>query len=122
MVVENKVRYNWATLGTGVIANELAQALEKSGGNLYSVANRTYAKGVDFAQKYGIEKVYDKIDDVFSDDNVDIIYISTPHNTHIDFLRKVIYFFDLIYTHNIPYIFFLYLINLFLQQYYMLFL
>ena len=29
MVVENKVRYNWATLGTGVIANELAQALEK---------------------------------------------------------------------------------------------
>ena len=88
--MENKVRYNWATLGTGVIANELAQALEKLGGKLYSVANRTYAKGVDFAQKYGIEKVYDKIDDVFRDDNVDIIYISTPHNTHIDFLRKAL--------------------------------
>ena len=55
--MENKVRYNWATLGTGVIANELAQALEKLGGKLYSVANRTYAKGVDFARKYGIEKV-----------------------------------------------------------------
>lgn len=86
----NKVRYNWATLGTGVIANELAQALEKLGGKLYSVANRTYAKGVDFAQKYGIEKVYDQIDDVFKDENVDIIYISTPHNTHIDFLRKAL--------------------------------
>ena len=60
----NKVRYNWATLGTGVIANELAQALEKLGGKLYSVANRTYAKGVDFARKYGIEKVYDKIDEL----------------------------------------------------------
>ena len=45
---------------------------------------------MDFAQKYGIEKVYDKIDDVFRDDNVDIIYISTPHNTHIDFLRKAL--------------------------------
>lgn len=31
--MENKVRYNWATLGTGVIANELAQALEKLGGS-----------------------------------------------------------------------------------------
>ena len=88
--MENKVRYNWATLGTGVIANELAQALEKLGGKLYSVANRTYAKGVDFAQKYGIEKVCDQIDDVFKDENVDIIYISTPHNTHIDFLRKAL--------------------------------
>ena len=88
--MENKVCYNWATLGTGVIANELAQALEKLGGKLYSVANRTYQKGLEFAQKYGIEKVYDQIDDVFSDENVDIIYISTPHNTHIDFLRKAL--------------------------------
>lgn len=88
--MENKVRYNWVTLGTGVIANELAQALEKLGGKLYSVANRTYQKGLEFAQKYGIEKVYDQIDDVFSDENVDIIYISTPHNTHIDFLRKAL--------------------------------
>ncbi|MGC4440256.1 gfo/Idh/MocA family oxidoreductase, partial [Streptococcus suis] len=30
--------YNWATLGTGVIANELAQALESRGQKLYSVA------------------------------------------------------------------------------------
>ena len=35
--MENKVRYNWATLGTGVIANELAQALQQLGGKLYSV-------------------------------------------------------------------------------------
>lgn len=29
---------NWATLGCGVIANELAQALSKEGRTLYSVA------------------------------------------------------------------------------------
>lgn len=82
--------YNWATLGTGVIANELAQALESQGRKLYSVANRTYDKGVAFAQKYGIDKVYETIDDVFEDPDVDIIYISTPHNTHINFLRKAL--------------------------------
>ena len=82
--------YRWATLGTGVIANELAQALEARGEKLYAVANRTYDKGVAFAQKYGIEKVYDTIDQVFEDDQVDIIYISTPHNTHMEYLRKAL--------------------------------
>ena len=82
--------YNWATLGTGVIANELAQALESRGQKLYSVANRTYDKGLAFAEKYGIDKVYKKIDEVFEDENVDIIYISTPHNTHINYQRKAL--------------------------------
>lgn len=86
----NQIKYNWASLGTGVIANELAQALEALGGKLYSVANRTYDKGVAFAEKYGIEKVYQEIDEVFKDPEVDIIYISTPHNTHINFLRKAL--------------------------------
>ena len=83
-------RYNWATLGCGVIANQLAEAMISRGDNLYSVANRTHEKALEFAAKYGIEKVYDKIDDVFEDENVDIIYISTPHNTHIEYLRKAL--------------------------------
>lgn len=86
----NKTQYKWATLGTGVIANELAHALQSLGGNLYSVANRTYDKGLEFAQKYGIQKVYQTIDEVFEDPEVDIIYISTPHNTHINYLRKAL--------------------------------
>ena len=81
---------NWATLGCGVIANQLAQAMQAKGRKLYSVANRTRQKAVDFAEKYGIEKVYDNIDEVFEDENVDIIYISTPHNTHIEYLRKAL--------------------------------
>ena len=82
--------YRWATLGCGVIANQLAQAFASKGRKLYSVANRTYEKGIVFAEKYGIEKVYKNIDDVFDDENVDIIYISTPHNTHIEYLRKAL--------------------------------
>ncbi|MDD3279868.1 MAG: Gfo/Idh/MocA family oxidoreductase [Lachnospiraceae bacterium] len=82
--------YNWATLGCGVIANQLAQAMEAKGRRLYSVANRTYEKAVVFAERYGIEKVYDNLDEVFADDAVDIIYISTPHNTHISYLRKAL--------------------------------
>lgn len=84
------IKYRWATLGCGVIANQLAQALQAQGSNLYSVANRTHDKAVAFAEKYGIGKVYENIDEVFADENVDIIYISTPHNTHIQYLRKAL--------------------------------
>ena len=45
---------NWAVLGTGVIANEMAQALQKMGKSLYAVGNRTHEKAVAFAEKYGV--------------------------------------------------------------------
>lgn len=57
---------------------------------IYAVANRTHKKAVDFAAKYNIEKVYDELDDVFDDPAVDVIYITTPHNTHIEFMKKAI--------------------------------
>ena len=86
----SKVKYNWATLGVGVIGHQLAEAIQKLGGNLYSVGNRTHSKAVEFAKKYNIKKVYDQPEDIFSDENVDIVYISTPHNTHINYLRKAL--------------------------------
>ena len=64
--------------------------MQSRGQKLYSVANRTHEKAVAFAEKYGIEKVYNSIDELFEDENVDIIYISTPHNTHISYLRKAL--------------------------------
>lgn len=82
--------YKWATIGCGIIANQFAEAFASKWRKIYSVANRTHENAVKFANKYGIEKVYDEIDDVFSDDEVDIIYISTPHNTHIKYLEKAL--------------------------------
>lgn len=82
--------YNWAVLGAGVIANETAAAMAKNGRRLYAVGNRTHEKAVIFAEKYGIEKVYDDFNDMFTDPDIDIIYITTPHNTHIDFMKKAI--------------------------------
>lgn len=83
-------KYNWAVLGTGVIANETATAMAKNGRRLYAVGNRTHEKAVAFAEKYRIEKVYDDFNDMFTDPDIDIIYITTPHNTHIDFMKKAI--------------------------------
>ena len=79
---------NWAVLGTGVIANEMAVALKKNGKNIYAVGNRTYEKAVAFGEKYGIGKVYTDYNEMFTDRDVDVIYITTPHNTHKKNLMK----------------------------------
>ncbi len=81
---------NWAVIGTGVIANEMAAGLQKIGKKLYGVANRTYEKGVAYGRKYGVEKIYEHIDEVFDDPNVDVIYLTTPHNTHYGFIKKAL--------------------------------
>ena len=80
----------WAVLGCGVIVNEAAAALKAQGKSLYAVGNRTREKAVSFAEKYGISKVYDDFNDMFFDPAVDVIYITTPHNTHIDFTKKAV--------------------------------
>ena len=81
---------NWAVLGTGVIANEMAVALKNNGKNIYAVGNRTYEKAVAFGEKYGIGKVYADYNEMFTDPEVDVIYITTPHNTHKKFMRQAI--------------------------------
>lgn len=87
---QNKTHYRWATLGVGVIGHQLAEAMQTLGGNLYAVGNRTHAKAVAFAEEYGIGRVYDRPEDIFADPDVDIVYISTPHNTHIRYLRQAL--------------------------------
>ena len=81
---------NWAVLGCGNIANDFAREMNKMGGKVYSVANRTYEKAVAFAEKYNIGKIYANIDDIFIDDNVHVVYIATPHNKHIEYIIKAL--------------------------------
>ncbi len=83
-------KFNWAILGCGNIANDFARDISRMGGRVYSVANRTYEKAVSFAEKYNIEKVYESIDDLFTDEKVDIVYIATPHNKHIEYILKAL--------------------------------
>ncbi len=83
-------KFNWAVLGCGNIANDFARDISRNGGKIYSVANRTYEKAVEFANKYNISKVYENIDDIFTDENVDVVYIATPHNKHIEHMLKAL--------------------------------
>lgn len=77
----------WAVIGCGVIANQMATSLALAGRRLAGVANRTREKAVAFAEKYHVAKVYDTAEDLYADPDVDAVYVTTPHNTHIRYLR-----------------------------------
>ncbi len=88
--MSEKRHLRWAVLGTGVIANEMAQALRSMGRTLDAVGNRTHEKAETFAEKYGVPKVYGDYHEMFSDPEIDAVYITTPHNTHIAFLEEAL--------------------------------
>lgn len=88
--VSDKKELNWAVLGTGVIANQMASALHDMDRQLYGVANRTYEKAVTFAEKYGVKKVFPTYESVFDDPEVDVVYITTPHNTHYPYMKAAL--------------------------------
>ena len=80
----------WGVIGCGVIANQLAEALAAEGRHIDGVANRTHEKAVAFANKHGVARVYDTIDDLIATPDIDVLYLTTPHNTHITYLRKAL--------------------------------
>lgn len=80
----------WGILGCGVIANEMAQAFEKMGRKVYGVTSRTKAKTDAFAEKYGVENIYESYEEMLADEKIDVIYIATPHSQHYKNMKKAI--------------------------------
>ena len=83
-------RLRWGVIGCGIIANQMAQALALEGRIIDGVANRTQDKAIAFAEKYGVGRVYDSIDELIASPDIDAVYLTTPHNTHITYLRKAL--------------------------------
>lgn len=79
-------KLNWGILGTGWIATEMGDALNHVNGEIYAVCDVTLEAAQKFADKYHVQKAYGSADEMIDDENVDIVYIATPHNLHHRFL------------------------------------
>lgn len=76
-------KVKWGILGLGNIANQFASDLMLvEDAELYAVASRDSVKAKAFASNYNVAKWYGDYDALINDENVDIIYIATPHDTH----------------------------------------
>ncbi|MDF0479454.1 Gfo/Idh/MocA family oxidoreductase [Vagococcus sp. PNs007] len=76
--------YNWAILGLGAMAEQFTESFSHPNATLKAAASRSLEKAQHFANQHDIEKAYGSYDELFNDDSIDIIYIATPHNHHID--------------------------------------
>lgn len=83
-------KYNWAIIGTGDIAGSFADALLNVNHEIYGAYNRHIEKAQRYANQYNVQNVYENIDDLLHDKNIDIVYISTPHNAHHEFIMKAL--------------------------------
>ena len=60
------------------------------GRKVYGVSSRTQTKTEAFAEKYGVENVYGSYEEMLKDENIDVIYIATPHSQHYENMKKAI--------------------------------
>ena len=78
---DQKVR--WGIVGLGKIANLFAEDIQKvPNAKLYAVASRNKENSKRFAQKYNASIFYDNYMDMSKDQQVDAVYIATPHAFH----------------------------------------
>jgi predicted dehydrogenase len=82
--MSNKV-IRWGIIGCGKIAHKFVQDLALvEDGELMAVASRNMEKATDFKAQYSARKTYGSYDDLFKDEDVDIVYIATPHTSHAE--------------------------------------
>lgn len=81
---------NWGILGTGWIAHEMGQALNHVNGEIYAVCDVTKEAAQKYADEFHVKKAYGSASEMIRDENVDIVYIATPHNLHYQFLKEAL--------------------------------
>lgn len=83
-------KYNWAIVGTGWAASDMADALNKENGEIYAVVNPHKEHADQFAEKYQVKKTYYDYAAMLADPNVDIVYIATPHTFHYEQIKQAL--------------------------------
>ena len=86
---------NIAIIGDGTIARNMAKTLRgmKARGQnveLYAIAARDLDRAQAFAQEEGFVKAYGSYREMLEDDQVELVYIATPHSHHAEHMKLCI--------------------------------
>ncbi|MDK0629905.1 Gfo/Idh/MocA family oxidoreductase [Clostridium perfringens] len=81
-------KLKWGILGPGNIARDFAQALNRVNGEVYAVASRNKERAEKFARENNVKKAYGSYDEIIKDENIDVVYIATPHSNHYEYIIK----------------------------------
>ncbi|MFJ6896238.1 Gfo/Idh/MocA family protein [Streptomyces hokutonensis] len=80
-MTEENVR--WGILATGGIAAAFTAALvDLPDAEVVAVASRTEESAKAFAERFGIERAYGDWAALAADEDIDVVYVATPHSAH----------------------------------------
>jgi predicted dehydrogenase/threonine dehydrogenase-like Zn-dependent dehydrogenase len=80
-----------AFIGAGNYAtSQLMPAFKKTAVKLHTVVSQKGISAVRLAKQFGVTQASTSVDDVFVDDNIDTLVISTRHDTHASFVVRAI--------------------------------
>lgn len=78
-------------IGSGWIAEKAAITLNGlTECQCYAIASRSLEKANAFAKKWNVEKAYGSYDKLIADQEVDLVYVATPHSHHYDVTRAAL--------------------------------
>lgn len=72
-------------IGAGWIADKMAISLSPLDDYcVEAIASRSLDKAQEFAKRYNIRKAYGSYEELVADDDIDLVYIATPHSHHFE--------------------------------------
>ena len=78
-------------IATGWIAEKAALTIQQlEGVTCQAVASRAIDRAQDFARKWGIPCAYGSYSELLDADDIDLVYIGTPHSHHFDVTMEAI--------------------------------
>lgn len=80
-----KEKIKWGILGTGAASRLFAEGLlDAEGAEIFAVGSRDAHRGHDFAREFGMRRTHLSYEYFSRDDQIDAVYIGTPHSLHRD--------------------------------------
>ena len=78
-------------IGAGWIAEKAAITLKDlEGVTCYAIGSRSLEKAQVFAEKWQIPYAYGSYSELIADENVDLVYVATPHSHHYDVTKEAL--------------------------------
>jgi predicted dehydrogenase len=72
-------------IGAGWIADKMAISLSPLDDYcVEAIASRSLDKAQEFAKRYNIRKAYGSYEELVADEDIDLVYIATPHSHHFE--------------------------------------
>jgi predicted dehydrogenase len=73
----------WGIMGPGWIAERFTESVQAHSRQVIAaVGSRSLSRSKEFAEKFGVPAAYGSYEELASAPDVDIVYVTTPHNFH----------------------------------------